>query len=409
MTLTRHSIVYRIEDQARGPQIFTFRLRLTDPADLGKTLGLAEQLAMTMSVQSVRVARHLGHIDVEVALPRAFHRHLPAKSMKRKGGTWVALGQTAAGTPVHVDLTGNRACHALIAGQTGSGKTVTEQLVTWTLAQDNDPDTVRLILIDGKGGSAWWAFDHAAHLAHPIVTDPQEAVIVLAWCLTELDRRKAQRRTSPKLFIVIDEIRELLELGGDAVATAIQRITALGRELGIHVIAATQYPQVDAVGGSISKANFVLRLAGAVPDANVAYVATGVRKSGAEALQGNGDFLLTVGGGDVYRLQIALVGNREFGLIPRHETTPRLDLNSLDPARVAEVTSGLCTPDDVRADDLEPDHVAVALAHDRGINWLQDELSIGGNKATRLREFTQAVRNKLRAMNYAITPVQEEK
>ena len=147
-TLTRQSIVYRLEDKARGPQVFTFRLRLADPADLNKALSLSEQLALTMSVSSVRVARHLGLVDVEVALPRSFHRPLPVRALQRKGKTWVALGQTATGTPVHVNLSGNRTCQALVSGMTGSGKTLTQQLIAWTLATDNDPRAVNLLLID---------------------------------------------------------------------------------------------------------------------------------------------------------------------------------------------------------------------------------------------------------------------
>ena len=105
--LVRHSIVYRVTDKARGPQVFTFRLRLADPADLNKALSLSEQLALTMSVSSVRVARHLGLVDVEVALPRPFHRALSVGALQRKGKTWVTLGQTATGIPVHVNLAGN--------------------------------------------------------------------------------------------------------------------------------------------------------------------------------------------------------------------------------------------------------------------------------------------------------------
>ena len=92
-TLTRHSIVYRVSDQARGPQTFTFRLWLADPADLNKAFSLNEQIALTMSVSSVRVARRLGLVDVEVALPKPFHRTLPIKALRRKGHTWIALVQ----------------------------------------------------------------------------------------------------------------------------------------------------------------------------------------------------------------------------------------------------------------------------------------------------------------------------
>ena len=394
-TLTRSDIGYHVTDKTRGPQVFTFRLRLADPADLRKSLSLDEQLALTMSVQSVRVARHLGVVEVEVALPTSFHRTLPVGALQRKGRAWIALGQTATGTPVHVNLAGNRTCHVLVSGQTGSGKTVTEQLIAWTLATDNDPRNVNLLLVDGKGGAAWWGFEREAHLAHPVIGDPNEAVGALTWCVTELDRRKRDQRHLPRLFVIIDEVRELLDVGGEPVAEAIRRIAALGRELGVHIVVATQHALTDAVGGSIAKANLPLRLTGRVADANAAYVATGVKGNGAETLQGNGDFLLTVAG-QVHRLQIAMVGNRELGRLPRVETTPRLDFD-YDPVRVLDVTP--------KADPVEPEHVAVALATDHGINKLQDDLGIGGTKATRVRWFAQAVRAKLDELGYSIVPV----
>jgi S-DNA-T family DNA segregation ATPase FtsK/SpoIIIE len=396
-TLTRHSIVYQVEDKARGSQVFTFRLRLADPADLNEALSLGEQLALRMSVSSVRVARHLGLVDVEVVLPRSFHRPLPVRALQGKGKTWVALGQTATGTPVHVNLSGNRTSHALISGTTGSGKTLTQQLIAWTLATHNDPRAVNLLLIDGKGGTAWWGFEGAASLAHPIIGNPPEAVAALTWCVTEMDRRKTGKKQLPRIFVIIDEVRELLDVSGEPVAEAIRRVAALGRELGMHIIVATQHALTDAVGGSIAKANLPLRLTGSVADANAAYIATGVRNSGAESLQGNGDFLLTVAG-EIHRLQIAMIGNRELGRLPRAETTPRLDFGHYDPVRVLEVTGR------TKAYDLEPDHLAVALATDRGINWLQGTLGIGGRRATRVRRFAQAVRAKLEEMGYSIIP-----
>ncbi len=364
-TLTRNDIGYNVTDKTRGPQVFTFRLRLADSANLSKALSLDEQLALTMGVQ------------------------------------WVALGQTATGTPVHVNLAGNRTCHALVSGMTGSGKTVTEQLIAWTLATDNDPHNVNLLLLDGKGGTAWWGFEREAHLAHPVIGDPREATAALTWCVMELDKRKRDQRRLPRLFVVVDEIRELLDVGGEPVAEAVRRIAALGRELGVHVILATQHPLVDALGGSIAKANLPLRLTGRVADANAAYVATGVKCTGAETLQGNGDFLLTVAG-EVHRLQIAMVGNRELGRLPRVETTPRLDFGDYDPVRVLDVTPK------VKADPIEPEHVAVALATGRGITWLVKELGIGSNKARRVKDFAQTVHAKLQELDYTITPAYQE-
>ncbi len=251
--------------------------------------------------------------------------------------------------------------------------------------------------MDGKGGAAWWGFDRAAHLAHPVIGDPREAVAALTWCVVELDRRKTDERCCPELFVIVDEVRELLDVAGEPVAEAIRRIAALGRELVIHIIVATQHALTDAVGGSVAKANFPLRLTGHVADANAAYVATGIKRSAAETLQGNGDFLLTVGGAS-HRLQIALVGNREFGRLPRVDATPRLDFGDYDPVRVLDLT------EKPKANPLEPEHIAIALATDYGINKLQTELGIGGSRATRVRKFTQAVRAKLNELGYSIIP-----
>lgn len=394
--LTRHSIVYQAADKTRGPQVFTFRLRLADPADLSKALSLSEQLALTMSVSSVRVARHLGLVDVEVVLPRPFHRPLPVRALQRKGKAWVALGQTATGTPVHVNLAGNRTCHALVSGQTGSGKTLTEQLIAWTLATDNDPSVVNLLLVDGKGGTAWWGFDRAAHLAHPVIGDPNEAVAALTWCITELDRRKTDKQRLPRLFVIVDEVRELLDVGGKPVAEAIRRVAALGRELGMHIIVATQHALVDTLGGSIAKANLPLRLTGHVADANAAYVATGVKGSRAEDLQGNGDFLLTVAG-EVHRLQIAMIGNRELGRLPRAGKTPRLDFGGFDSVRVLEVADKPIQ----KPIEEDSDAVAYTLATDCGVRTLRKQFGpMGTDRARRIRDFARTLRAKLIGLGY---------
>ncbi len=400
-TMTRQSVPYQQVDAVRGPQVFAFRLRLADPNDLSKVLGLSEQLALTMSVESVRVARHLGTVDVEISLPKTFRRALPVKALDRKGGSWVALGQTPTGMPVHVNLTGTRTCHCLVSGTTGSGKTVTEQLIAWTLAQDNEPKNVSLLLVDGKGGKAWWGFERVAHLANPIIGDTNEAIKALTWALTELDRRKHDDQVKPKLFIIVDEVRELFEVGGKPVKEAIQRITALGRDLGMYCILATQHALADALGGSITKANLPLRLTGRVLDSQAAYTATGVKNSGAESLQGNGDFLLTLAG-ETHRLQIAKLGNREIGRLPRVERTPRLDFGDYDVDRVLDVTpEGPGRP----ADPLEAEHLAVALTSGRGINWLCEELNIGQAKATRVREFALAVSESLEGLGYGVYPI----
>ena len=94
---------------------------------------------------------------------------------------------------------------------------------------------------------------------------------------------------------------------------------------------------------------------------------------------------------------------QELGRLPRVTEVPRLDFGDLDPARVLEVT-----PSPSRAEPVEPEHVAVALATGRGITWLAKELHIGSTKARRVKEFAQGIRAKLQELGYTIIPTYQE-
>jgi DNA segregation ATPase FtsK/SpoIIIE-like protein len=101
----------------------------------------------------------------------------------------------------------------------------------------------------------WHGFEREAHLAHPIIGDSAQAVRALSYCLYELDRRKTTGQRTPQLFVIVDEVKEILDLDPAPVGETIRRIASLGRELGIHLVLSTQYPLVDALGGAIAKAN----------------------------------------------------------------------------------------------------------------------------------------------------------
>ncbi|MCK4452063.1 MAG: hypothetical protein KAX26_15880, partial [Anaerolineae bacterium] len=128
----------------------------------------------------------------------------------------------------------------------------------------------------------------------------------------------------PHVVIVIDELADLLMVGGKAVQWALTRLTQRGREAGIHIIAATQKP-TTAVLGSLVKANFPVRLVGRVTSVEDARTATGWSGTGAERLLGRGDFL-AVAEGRVMRFQAARVSPAEV-----RETVARLAQGGLLP------------------------------------------------------------------------------
>jgi S-DNA-T family DNA segregation ATPase FtsK/SpoIIIE len=114
----------------------------------------------------------------------------------------------------------------------------------------------------------------------------------------------------PAVVVVIDELADLLMVGGQGLQRALTRLLQRGRGVGIHVVAATQKPTA-AVLGSLVKANFPVRLVGRVASGNDARVASGWSGTGAERLEGRGDFV-AVAEGRVTRFQAAHVAPEEI-------------------------------------------------------------------------------------------------
>lgn len=392
----QNSIPFNIHQRIRGPQVMVFRLGLAQPKDLPKILGLGEQIGLALGVDSPRVARKRAFVDIEIPLDSRYHVPISARSLARKGRLWLSIGKTLEGQPINIKLDGTLASHWLVAALTGGGKTTVLRLLVWELADQNPPASIgatiepgglHLLIIDGKGGTNFQAFSHLPHLPHPIIADACEATRALAWALAELEVRKKAGRSLPRLVIVVDEVAEVLEIAGERAAEALRRITALGRELGVHLILATQHPTANVLGGSLAKANLGFRLIGRVTDARASVLATGQKDLGAHLLRGNGDFLAVVG--DVgHRVQTALVTEDDIARLPRVDSTGALPLLDLDLERALSV--GLTAPDgetvENRAEPVTPQQVATALAFQRGYNWLCQHLGIGSAKARRIRE-----------------------
>jgi S-DNA-T family DNA segregation ATPase FtsK/SpoIIIE len=128
------------------------------------------------------------------------------------------------------------------------------------------------------------------------------------------------------VVVVIDELADLLMVGGAGLQRALTRLLQRGRGAGIHVVAATQKPTAGVLG-TLVKANFPVRLVGRVASANDARVASGWSGTGAERLEGRGDFI-ALAEGRVTRFQAAHVTREEIeGVVGqvRGEMLPALE------------------------------------------------------------------------------------
>jgi S-DNA-T family DNA segregation ATPase FtsK/SpoIIIE len=310
--LSVHKVPARVTGGTVTPRWVRFQVLPAVGAKISKIKRLSEELAAALDAADCRVSRRGAAIDVEIPRddPRAV-RLLPlANQLSQEGIPPVTaiLGLSEDGAPLLIRLPSPDVAHILVSGTTGSGKTILLQDIILSLAMVNKPHQVQLILIDPKG-SAFTAFGPLAHLARPVIQDGEEMVEALQ-SLVRLMERREDALDGPHVVVVIDELADLLMTGGKAIQTPLTRLLQRGRGVGIHIVAATQKPTA-AVLGSLMKANFPVRLVGKVGSATDARVASGWSGTGAERLQGRGDFI-AVAEGRVMRFQAAYVSSDEI-------------------------------------------------------------------------------------------------
>jgi S-DNA-T family DNA segregation ATPase FtsK/SpoIIIE len=320
----------------------------------------------------------------------------------------MALGKTIAGEPYCANLA--RMPHLLIAGATGSGKSVCIHSIIASILFRATPNDVRFLLIDPKMLELT-VFNKIPHLLSPVVIEPKEAVKVLRWAVSEMERRyqilagaavrnidayNAKRGQKPSLpgiepaegdeclpyiVIIVDELADLMLTVSNEIEDSIGRLAQMARAVGIHLVLATQRPSVDVITGVI-KANFPTRIAFQV--ASKTDSRTILDMNGAEKLLGRGDMLfLPPGRPDALRLHGALVSAEETEKIASFlagqkvaaEAIPDIEEQVAAAAEAAE------------RDDLFDEALRLVVRHQQGsVSLLQRRLKIGYARAGRLMD-----------------------
>lgn len=312
--MARHKVAGRVKGGVVTPRFVQFQISTDVGAKVKQVTNLADEFAMALGKREARVYRKDGAINVEIPRTKSEPvRLLPLCSQLATIPTFSAvLGVEEDGTPLLVRLTAPDVAHILIAGTTGSGKTALARTLLTSLAMHNRQTQIQLILIDPKG-RGFGPLAQLPHVLGNVVADSQEAIERLRWVVEEMERRDRTQCNRPLLVVAIDELADLLQIGGALAEALITRISQRGREAGIHLIACTQKPTAALIGGAI-KANFPVRLVGTVASRDEARYATGLPDSGAEKLEGKGDFLL-VSKGETVRFQAAWMGPNDLNVV----------------------------------------------------------------------------------------------
>jgi S-DNA-T family DNA segregation ATPase FtsK/SpoIIIE len=219
----------------------------------------------------------------------------------------------ALGNGVLLDIA--KAPHVLVAGTTGSGKSVMLHNIICSLLLKNNPNTARLLLIDPKMVEFKYFYKDSPMLWEDVKTDPYEALSALERASEEMMRRydimsEEGKRfwDGAKLYIVVDEVADLIDTAGKKVEKVIANIARLGRGAGVHLIIATQHPTAQVLSRQIT-ANLDTRIALRVEDASASRLV--IRSAGANELKGKGDALLRFNG-DLYHFQGAYISDEEL-------------------------------------------------------------------------------------------------
>lgn len=149
--------------------------------------------------------------------------------------------------------------HLLIAGATGSGKSVLENALISTLLY-NSPAQVQFIFIDLKRIE----LINYKHLPHTLQYASEQADAVQALQLAidimenrykEMQKQHVKQYPGGAVYVVIDELADLMTTNRKAVQPLLQRIGQVGRAANIHLIACSQCPLAVIIPTPI-KVNF---------------------------------------------------------------------------------------------------------------------------------------------------------
>jgi S-DNA-T family DNA segregation ATPase FtsK/SpoIIIE len=422
-----------------GPVVTLFELEPAPGVKSSRVIGLADDIARSMSATAARVAVIPGRNAIGIELPNpkretVFLRTLFSSPsfIGNQGALPLALGETIEGEPFAADL--SKMPHLLIAGTTGSGKSVGINAMILSLLYRHTPEECCFIMIDPKMLELS-VYEGIPHLLSPVVTDPKKAVVALKWTVREMEERyrkmaklgvrnitgynervdealrsgeSLERKVHsgfdpntgepiydtktlplepmPYIVVVIDEMADLMIVAGKEIEAAVQRLAQMARAAGIHLIMATQRPSVDVITGTI-KANFPTRISYQVTSKIDSRTILG--EQGAEQLLGQGDLLFMAGGGRIRRLHGPFVTDAE---VERVVATLK---EQGAPKYRSDVTEDETDEDDDEApmlfessgDDLY-DRAVEIVARDRkaSTSYLQRRLNIGYNRAATLVE-----------------------
>lgn len=439
-TLEDFGVNGKILDIKPGPVVTLYEFEPSPGIKSSRIIGLADDIARSMSAVSARIAVVPERNALGIELPNeirdtVFLKELLESEEYKNNETRVplSLGKNIGGVAVTADLA--KMPHLLVAGTTGSGKSVAINTMILSIIYKLPPNECKFIMVDPKMLELS-VYDGIPHLLTPVVTNPKNAVQALRWAVQEMENRyklmsalgvrsvmgyndtikaalaekkvltrtiqtgfdetngkpiheevELDMQTLPYIVVIVDEMADLMMVAGKEIEGYIQRLAQMARAAGIHLIIATQRPSVDVITGVI-KANFPTRISFQVTSKIDSRTILG--EQGAEQLLGMGDMLYMYGGSKITRIHGAFVSDKEV-----QEVVSSLKAQA-EPAYVSDIfnvsdddqegaSSG--SNDGDGRDDLYDKAVEIVIRDQKvSTSYVQRQLRIGYNRAANIIE-----------------------
>ena len=426
--LNSFNIEAQVVTSVPGPQVTLIKISMKPGVKVDKISSLEGNIMMALKATSLRILTPIpGENLVGVEVPNKVLKPVSVRSLL-EDPAWrtskcdlpLLLGKNIAGKTIIIDLA--KAPHLLIAGATGAGKSVCMNIIIMSMLYKYSPDQLKLIMVDPKQVE-FAAYQKLPHLLTPVIFDTEKVALALKWAVREMERRlkilqKAGSRDllsfnarpiekghpvllddegqpipdrMPFIVVIIDELADIMATAKVDVETSLARLAAKARATGIHVIIATQRPDVKVITGTI-KSNFPVRIAFRVASATDSMTILGGK--GAEALLGKGDMLYKSGGIGLERIQGAMAQDDERNRVVDYIAQQLPQSFEENMFTVVEDGDGGGNDGDDGNDggggsegDLYERAKHIVLSEKKtSISYLQRRLGVGYNKAATLME-----------------------
>ena len=391
----------KINKVSNGPVVSLYEFEPAPGVKVSKIINLSDDIARNTSSVSTRVSIIPGKNTVGIEIPNTKRDGVVLSEILKSDSFYkkeiklpIALGKSISGYPIIADLTSMP--HLLIAGTTGAGKSVCINTIISSLLYKHNPNNCKFILIDPKMLELS-SYEGIPHLLSPVITDAKKATSALSWTVREMENRyklmsskgvrnidgynQKHKLKMPYIVVVVDEMSDLMLISSREIENYVQKLSAMARAAGIHIIMATQRPSVDVITGTI-KANFPTRISFQVSSKIDSKTILG--EQGAEQLLGKGDMLFMSSANKIFRIHGPYISEVEIEKITsflRSQGNPDYieEITTIQDNSMADSDSS------VGQDELYETALKIVKTEKKAsTSFLQRKLQIGYNRAARI-------------------------